>query len=116
MSGNATTRFEETSEKIRQTVTEHPLASLTGAVLIGIAIGASLPNNRREQSLIGDAGRKVRQGAENAIHAAQEAGRAGLENAGLSVDEAKLHFRDLVRRAGEATHSARDAARERMGR
>lgn len=109
---SASERFEETSEKLRETVTEYPLASLAGALLIGVAIGASLPKNKREQSLIGDAGRKVRQGAEDAIHAAQEAGLAGLENAGISMDEAKLQFRDMVRRAGDAAHSAR----ERMGR
>ncbi|MEM1131630.1 MAG: hypothetical protein AAGH53_01695 [Pseudomonadota bacterium] len=108
---NATKSFEDTSEKLREAVTEYPLISLAGALAIGVAIGASLPRNRREQSLIGDAGRKVKESAEEAIHAAQEAGRVGLENAGLTVDEAKLHFRDLVRRAGEATQSAR----ERMG-
>lgn len=112
MSDNAKEKFEETSEKLRETVAEYPIASLAGALLIGVAIGASLPKNRREESLIGDAGRKVRESAEHALHAAQDAGRQGLENAGISVDEAKLHFRDLVRRAGEAT----DSARERMGR
>lgn len=95
-------------------VEEHPLATATGALLIGVALGTMVPRSESERKALRSTGEKLRDRTKEAVSAAQEAGKTGLEDAGISVEEARLQVRDLVRRASEAVHGASDAARETL--
>ncbi|WP_438725857.1 hypothetical protein ACR9YC_07405 [Parasphingorhabdus sp. DH2-15] len=109
-----TNQKSKTETKSRNIIEEHPLAAATGALIVGMALGALIPRSESERKALRNTGDKLRERTKEAVSAAQEAGKTGLEDAGITVEEAKLQVRDLVRRASEAVHGASDAARETL--
>jgi len=95
-------------------VKKHPLAVASGALLVGVALGSLIPRSESERKAMRNTGEKLRARTKDAVSAAQEAGKVGLEDAGITVEEAKLQVRDLVRRASEAVNGAGNAARKTL--
>lgn len=54
----------------------YPVAAVLGGLAIGAVLGALVPGTRRERELLGDAGRKLVDGAREAARKGIDAGRA----------------------------------------
>lgn len=108
------TKFSDAKQKTESFVENHPLATAAGALIVGMALGALIPRSEGERKALRETGGKLRERTKNVVSAAQEVGKAGLEDAGISVEEARLQVRDLVRRAGEAVQGSGEAARETL--
>lgn len=107
-------KFSVSKQKSESFVENHPLATAAGALIFGIALGTLIPRSESERKMLRETGGKLRERTKNVVSAAQEAGKTGLEDAGITVEEARLQVRDLVRRAGEALQDAGEAARETL--
>lgn len=86
----------------------NPVAAVIGGLAIGAVVAALLPKTRREEELLGSAGRKLNDTAREAIVAAREAGRKELDEIGISRDGVR-------RRLEEFTDRAVGAVREKGG-
>lgn len=88
--GTIRTRTSRTSGEVRDLFREFPLAAAAGAMILGAAIGLTVPGSEKERELLGDAGerlkssvrekeeevaRKVRKVADEGIAAAKEEAR-----------------------------------------
>jgi ElaB/YqjD/DUF883 family membrane-anchored ribosome-binding protein len=75
------TTVEDVGETARRVVEENPLAAGAIALAVGTAVGLAMPATRIEQDLMGDAGSRV-------IDQAQEAAAKPLEKAERAIREA----------------------------
>jgi hypothetical protein len=103
------TKSSGTTRKLQSsgnTLDDYPLAVLAGGLAIGAIAGAVLPRTERETELLGPLGKRINDGAVAASRAAREAGKAELDNAGISRDAA----RDTVNRLVDGLLSAASSA------
>ncbi|MEA2999361.1 MAG: hypothetical protein QOK17_1194 [Sphingomonadales bacterium] len=56
-----------------------PMAAVIGGLALGAIAGALLPRTRREEELLGSVGRRINDGARDAVRAARDAGREQLD-------------------------------------
>jgi ElaB/YqjD/DUF883 family membrane-anchored ribosome-binding protein len=95
-------------------VEANPLAAVVGGLALGVIAGALLPKTRREEELLGPAGRKITDTAREAARAAKEAGRSQIDELGLSRDGLSRRLSELGDRAAGAVRSSAGAAAERV--
>lgn len=98
------------SRKAGETVQENPLTVLVGGLALGALAGALLPKTKREESLLGDVGRKVNKTATDAAKAARAAGAEQLDALGINKDAAKSQISSLVDGVVKAAGTAGSAA------
>jgi hypothetical protein len=72
--------------------------------------GAILPKTRREQELLGPAGRRIHDTARQAISAAKDAGREQIGELGLSRDAVQRRVGEFADRAVGAVKTSAGAA------
>lgn len=99
----------------------NPLGVLAGGLALGAIAGALLPRTEGEKKLLKPVGAKIGATAVAAIAAAKEAGRAELEQRGLTKesarDQAKSLFENVAKAAtGAATAGAKTAKQEATGK
>ncbi len=71
--------YEAARERTNDVSTQlavYPVAAVLGGLAIGAVLGALVPGTRREQTLFGDTGRKLVDGAREAARKGIDAGRA----------------------------------------
>lgn len=93
-----------------QTIDKNPLAILAGGLVIGAVAAMLIPTSKREQKLLGKAGKKFNKTAKRAVDAAKSAGKEKIDSLGLNQDSLRDQFRDLVNKASEAVKAAGKAA------
>lgn len=101
------------------TIEEHPLMVGAVAVLVGAAIGASLPRSRREDDWVGGARDEVfRQARDSGIvDKVRAVGERTVEAAKESGEEAFERIKDAAKEAGgDAFQHVRDTARDEAER
>jgi ElaB/YqjD/DUF883 family membrane-anchored ribosome-binding protein len=93
-----------------QTINKNPLAILAGGLVIGAVAALLIPATKREQKLLGKAGKKFNKTAKRAVDAAKSAGKDKIDSLGLNQNSLRDQFRDLVNKASEAVKAAGKAA------
>ena len=76
-----------------------PMAAVVGGLALGAIAGALLPRTEREEKLLGPTGRKITDGARQAVNAAKDASREQLDG---FTDRAVSTLRDSAGAAAEA--------------
>ena len=99
-----------------QTIDKNPLAILAGGLVIGAVAALLIPPTKREQKLLGKAGKKFNKTAKRAVDAAKSAGKDKIDSLGLNQDSLRDQFRDLVNKASEAVKAAGRAAADEAGK
>jgi ElaB/YqjD/DUF883 family membrane-anchored ribosome-binding protein len=84
------------TQRTAETVDSNPMVAVVGGLAFGAVAAALLPRTRKEEELLGAAGQRIRQTAQEAARAAQEAGKGKLGELGLSRDAARERVADLV--------------------
>ncbi len=101
---------ETAARKTSQGIDKNPIVAVLGGLAIGAIAAALIPKTRREDDLIGKAGRKVRDTAKGAAKAARETGLDQLDTLGVNAGAAKDQLRDIATRVAKAASAATDAA------
>jgi hypothetical protein len=98
--------------KSSETINSSPLAVVAGGLALGAILAALLPKSEREQKVLGKTGKKINDRAKQAVDAAKQAGKARMEEVGLSADTAREQFKEIFGKATEAAKAAGEAARD----
>jgi ElaB/YqjD/DUF883 family membrane-anchored ribosome-binding protein len=91
-------------------IDSNPLGVVVGGLALGLVAGALLPRSARERELLAPVGAKLGERARTAFAAAQDAGKAELDNLGISRDAAKDQVRTLFDGVLKAATAAGQAA------
>jgi ElaB/YqjD/DUF883 family membrane-anchored ribosome-binding protein len=67
------------SQRTAESFDSAPMAAVIGGLALGAIAGALLPRTRREEDLFGSVGRRINDGARDAVRAARDAGRDQLD-------------------------------------
>jgi hypothetical protein len=67
------------SQRTAESFDSAPIAAVIGGLALGAIAGALLPRTRREEELFGSVGRRINDGARDAVRAARDAGRDQLD-------------------------------------
>ncbi|HEX8223281.1 MAG TPA: hypothetical protein VF605_05650 [Allosphingosinicella sp.] len=102
--------YEGAGRRASESIDSNPVAAVVGGLAIGAVVAALLPRTRREDELLGTAGRRVNEAARDAARAAREAGKGQLDELGLSRDGLKSKIDDFTGRAVGAVKSSAGAA------
>ena len=77
----------------------NPVAAVIGGLALGAVAAALLPKTRREDSLLGDVGRRLADSARDAARAATDAGRAQIDELGLTREGVRRKLDEFTDRA-----------------
>lgn len=109
-------RAQEAARRTVETIDGNPLGVIVGGLAVGALVAAVIPRSQREKDLLAPVGRRVGATAAAAVAAAKDAGRAELDNLGLSraaaKGQAKSMFDGLIKVATAAGGAAADAGKE----
>ncbi|WP_339348121.1 hypothetical protein [uncultured Sphingomonas sp.] len=101
-----------------QTLETNPLGVVVGGMALGALVALVVPRGQREKELLAPVGRKVAAAAVAGLAAAKEAGRAELDQLGLSKgaakDQAKSLLQGVVKAATSAGTAAAQASKEQV--
>ena len=86
------------------------MAAVVGGLAIGLVAGAVLPRTKREQAVLGGAGRKIHDTAREAVRAAKDAGRQQIDELGLNRDAVQRRLGEFTDRAVGAVKTSAGAA------
>lgn len=87
-------------------VESNPLGILVGGLAVGALAGALLPRSDKEKELLAPVGKRLGDAARSAAEAAKEAGRAELQNRGLTADAGRDQVKSLLSGFGKALATA----------
>lgn len=114
----ARTKASDAAHTTAETFEANPLGVLVGGLAVGALVAALLPRSRRETELLASVGRKVNAAATAALDAAKDAGRAELDQLGLTPnaarDQAKSVFQGVLKAVGTAGTAAAQAGKDRV--
>ncbi len=102
--------YETAGRRAGEGIESNPVAAVVGGLAIGAIVAALLPRTRREEEILGGAGRRLNETAREAARAAREAGKGQLDELGLSRDGLKSKIDDFTGRAVGAVKSSAGAA------
>ncbi|HEX6374370.1 MAG TPA: hypothetical protein VFZ91_01485 [Allosphingosinicella sp.] len=102
--------YETAGRRAGEGIDANPVAAVVGGLALGAIVAALLPRTRREDELLGTAGRRLNDGAREAARAAREAGRTQLDELGLSRDALRGKLDEFTDRAVGAVRSSAGAA------
>jgi hypothetical protein len=91
-------------------IDQAPLVALAGGLAIGALLAALLPKTAKESELLGGVGGRLTDTARTAADAAKDAGKARLEELGLTRDAGAETLKSILRGAGDATKASAQAA------
>jgi hypothetical protein len=103
--------YESAGRRAGEGIDSNPVAAVVGGLAIGAIVAALLPRTRREDELLGTAGRRINEGAREAARAAREAGKGQLDELGLSRDGLRSKLDEFTGRAVGAIKDSAGAAR-----
>lgn len=99
-------------KKTSETMENSPLSLVAGGIAIGAIVAALLPKTEREKKILGNASRKVADGARNAANAAKAAGAAHMAEVGLDNEHLRKQAKDIFQKGYETARSATQAAQD----
>jgi hypothetical protein len=102
--------YETAGRRAGQGIESNPVAAVFGGLAIGAIVAALLPRTRREDEMLGTAGRRLNEAAREAARAAREAGKGQLDELGLSRDGLKGKIDEFTGRAVGAVKNSAGAA------
>ena len=102
--------YQSAARRTSEGIDTNPVAAVLGGLALGAIAGALLPKTRREEDLLGPAGRKVTNTAREAARAAKEAGRQQIDELGLSKDGVQQRLNEFADKAVGAVRSSASAA------
>ena len=102
--------YESAGRRAGEGLDANPVAFVFGGLAIGAIVAALLPRTRREDELLGSAGRRLNDSAREAARAAREAGKGQLDELGLNKDGLKSKLDEFTGRAVGAVKSSAGAA------
>ncbi|MEG8038535.1 hypothetical protein QP166_03955 [Sphingomonas sp. LR60] len=111
-------RASDAAHATAETLEGNPLGVLIGGLVLGAAVAAILPRSHREKELLSGVGRKINTAAVAALAAAKDAGRAEMDQLGLTPnaarDQARSLFQGVLKAAGTAGSAAAQAGKEQV--
>jgi len=87
-----------------------PLVALAGGLAVGALLAVLLPKTAKESELLGPVGERITGTARTAAEAAKDAGKAKLEELGLTRDAGAETLKSILKGAGDATKAGAQAA------
>ena len=103
-------RAEDATQTTAEVLDSNPLGAIAGAIAFGAVAAALIPASRRELEALGPIAERLRKAAEEAFHAAREAGVGELTTAGLSLAAASDGLGGIVGKLVKAATAASSAA------
>lgn len=100
----------DAARRTAETVEASPLGIVAGGLALGAIAGALLPRSEKEKELLAPLGRQLNERGRAAFRAAQDAGKAQLNELGLTRGAAKDQARSVLDGLGKALSSAGSAA------
>lgn len=107
-------RASRVSRRTADEVDANPMIALAGGLVLGALAAALLPKTRREEKLLGTAGRRITDTAREASRAAREAGREQLDALGISREAALRKLDEFSDRAVSAVESSASAVAKKV--
>lgn len=104
----------ESKQETSEILDNSPLILVAGGMVIGAIFAALLPKTERENKIMGDASRKLADGARIAADVAKSAGAAHLVEAGINSELLRDQAKDLLQQGVETAKSASKAAQEKI--
>ena len=86
----------DTTRRAVQGIEANPLGILVGGLAVGALAGALIPRSEKEKELLAPVGKRLGDSARAAVQAAKDAGRAELENRGLTPDAGRDQVKTLL--------------------
>lgn len=105
-------RAGEAARRTADAIETNPVSVLVGGLALGAIVAAVVPRSQREKELLAPLGKRVNATAAAALAAAKDAGRAELDNLGLSRDSARTQAKSLLDGVMKAATTAGTAAAE----
>ena len=106
----ASDRASEAARATTEALDANPLSALAGAIAIGAVAAAFIPTTRREIEALGPWAEKLRESAQEAYHAAREAGTGELTAGGLTLAAASDGVGGIVGKIVKAVTASATAA------
>ena len=106
----AGTALGSARRKTADQIDANPLIAIGGGLALGALLAALLPKTRREDALLGKAGRRINDTAREATRAARDAGREQLDALGISKDAARRKLEEFTSKAVAAVENSASAA------
>ncbi len=103
-------RASDAAHATAETLEANPLGVLVGGLVLGAVVAAVLPRSQREKELLSGVGRKINAAAVAALAAAKDAGRAELDELGLTPNAARGQAKSLLQGVLKAASTAGTAA------
>lgn len=110
----AKARAAEARQRASDSFDENPLAGALLGLAAGVALGALLPRTRQEDELLGETRDRLAERAKDAAKAATDAGKAQLDQLGVSVDAARAKLGEFGEQAKVIAKNAATAASEQL--
>ena len=110
--GSARQGARDGARKAGDGLDRNPLVALAAGLGLGALIGALIPRSQKEKELLRDVGKDINSRAHGAFDAAKSAGRAQLEERGITPEAAENAVRDVARGVGAAAKQSASAATE----
>ncbi len=98
------------TRKASDGIDEAPLIALAGGLAIGALVAALLPKTAKEAELLGGFGGRLTDKARAAADAAKDAGKAKLDELGLTRDAGADALKSILKGAGDAARTSAQAA------
>ena len=99
----------DATRRTAEALEANPLGILVGGLAVGALAGALIPRSDKEKELLAPVGKRLGDAARSAADAAKEAGRAELQNRGLTADAGRDQVRSLLSGFGKALTTAGSA-------
>lgn len=112
----ASEKIGTASKKVVTGVEGFPVAALAAGAVVGAALGALLPRTKQEEKLLGPIGGEINDRAMEALGAARDAGKAKLDELGISTDAAGKQVGKLIESAAAVAEVAGHAAIDAVGK
>lgn len=103
--------YESAGRRAGEGLDSNPVAFVFGGLALGAIVAALLPRTRREDELLGTAGRRLNDSAREAARAAREAGKGQLDELGLNNDGLRSKLDEFTGRAVGALKDSAGPAR-----
>src|SRR5215212_4553683 len=92
----AIARYDSGGRKAAGGIEEAPLLALAGGLAAGAVLAALIPASRKERELLGPVARRAKDKASDAVGAAKDAGRARLDELGLTPNKGTETLRSIL--------------------
>lgn len=108
--GTSREAADDAARRAVESIEANPLGILVGGLALGVVAGALIPRSDKEKELLAPVGKQLGDRAKIAIEAAKNAGKAELDELGLSKSAARDQAKSLFQGVAKALSTAGSAA------